>query len=122
MNVLVVEKGELMAKPLRSAGHDVTVARSGREVRDLTERRSFDAVVLGPLRPETESLMVCDALRRDGGAPPIVLLVPQDAVEARVKGLDAGADDCLPVDCPVEELLARLRALVRRTAGKLEAS
>ncbi len=66
--------------------------------------------------------MVCVDLRRDGSTLPIVLLVPPNAVEARVMGLDAGADDCLAVDCPVDELLARLRALVRRTAGKPEAS
>ena len=117
MNVLVAENRGVTAKLLRHAGHDVTIARSGLEVGELTARRSFHAIVLGPLGPGTESLMVCDALRRQGNAIPIVLLVSRDGVEARVEGLDAGADDCLPVGCQVDELLARLRALVRRTVA-----
>ena len=116
MNILVAENHEVAAKALQRAGHEVTVARSRIEVRDLTAKRSFDAVVLGPLGPATESFSVCDGLRRQGITVPIVLLVPQGGVEARVKGLDAGADDCVPVGCAVDELLARLRALVRRTA------
>jgi two-component system response regulator MprA len=83
----------------------------------LTAQCSFDAVVLGPLGPGTESLTVCDALRRQASVLPIVLLVSRDGVEARVEGLDAGADDCLPVGCQVDELLARLRALLRRIAA-----
>jgi CheY-like chemotaxis protein len=63
VNVLVAENRAITAKLLQRAGHDVTVARSGREVRELTARRSFDAVVLGPLGAGTESLMVCDALQ-----------------------------------------------------------
>jgi DNA-binding response OmpR family regulator len=93
----------------------VVVARDGSEVRDLTEHDSFDVVVLGPLRSEAESLTVCRGLRLEETDLPIVLLVGQDGAEARVRGLDAGADDCVPLECPVDELLARLRALVRRS-------
>ncbi len=114
MNVLVVESREATATPLRRAGHEVTVARTGRDVCALTRSDSFDAVVLGILDPAHQTLTLCDALRREGVRLPIVLIVAEDAVDDRVEGLDAGADDCVGIGCPADELLARLRALVRR--------
>jgi DNA-binding response OmpR family regulator len=115
MKVLVAESEEALAGPLRRAGHEVTVAIAAHDIRELTASRSFDAVVLGMMRPETQSLALCHTLRRDGIGVPIVLFVSGDAVEERIAGLEAGADQCLGVGCPNEELLARLRALVRRS-------
>jgi DNA-binding response OmpR family regulator len=117
VNVLVVETKEALARPLRKAGHEVTIAASSAAARHLAATGPFDAVVLGPIGPIATSLAACDELRRDGIALPILLLVAEDAVEARVRGLDAGADDCLGLACPVDELLARLRALVRRSVA-----
>ena len=120
MNVLVAESKEATARPLRRGGHDVTVARSGRDVCALMRSDSFDAVVLGILDPGDQTLTLCDALRREGVRLPIVLIVAQDAVEDRIEGLDAGADDCVGIGCPADELLARLRALVRRKSPQGE--
>jgi DNA-binding response OmpR family regulator len=116
LNVLLVENDELMAQPLRRAGQAVTVASSSEEARRLAATGSFDAVVLGRIQPEAASLTVCSDLRREGASTPILLLVGRDTSETRVQGLDAGADDCVALSSPVEELLARLRALVRRSA------
>ena len=117
MNVLVIESEEVLAWPLRKAGHEVTVAASGSAARRLAATGPFDALVLGTIGPAAASLQACDELRRDGIALPILLFVAEDAAEARVQGLDAGADDCLGLGCAVDELLARLRALVRRSAA-----
>jgi two-component system response regulator QseB len=116
MNLLVVESDGATAGSLRRAGHDVTVARSERDVRALAASGSFDAVVLGKLRFGDQNLTLCGALRREGVALPIVLIVARDRVESRIAGLDAGADDCVGTGCPADELLARLRALVRRSS------
>ena len=117
LNVLLVENDELMALPLRHAGQAVTVASSSEDARRLAASGSFDAVVLGRIRPEAASLAVCSELRREGAGTPILLLVGRDTSETRVEALDAGADDCVALSSPVEELLARLRALVRRSAA-----
>ena len=120
VNLLVVECERALAGLLRDAGHEVMVAASGSDARVVAASGSIDAIVLGRLRAGRSGLEVCDQLRRDGVATPIFLLVASEAVEARVQGLDAGADDCLGLGCPADELLARLRALVRRSAGALE--
>ena len=124
MNVLLVENEELMAlaRPLRQAGYEVTVATSSEEARTLAMSGSFDAVVLGKIRPEATILNICSALRQDGAGTPILLLVGRDAAEMRVQGLDAGADDCIALTSQFDELLARLRALVRRAAAPHPAS
>lgn len=83
----------------------------------MVEAGSFDAILLGGAGPEAASLSVCVDLRRTGARTPILLLVARDAAETRVEGLDAGADDCIAVSCPFDELLARLRALVRRATA-----
>ncbi len=114
MNVLVAENKDATATSLRRAGHQVTVVRSGRDVCGLTRSDSFDAVVIGILTPGDQTLTLCDALRREGVRLPIVLILAEDVVDDRVEGLNAGADDCVGVECPADELLARLRALVRR--------
>jgi DNA-binding response OmpR family regulator len=114
VNVLVFDSEEATADPIRRAGHDVTVARSAREACALATSGSFDALVLVNSSPDDRNLSVCEALRRDGVAVPIVLIVASEAVEARIEGLAAGADDCVGTACASDELLARLRALVRR--------
>ena len=121
MNVLVAEEHDSTAMLLRAAGHDVTVARNGQEVRELAEERAFDVVVLTIHSTGPDGPQLCDALRSVNAGLPIVLLVAHDDVEDRIRALDAGADDCMPIDCAVDELLARLRALVRRTTLQLDA-
>jgi two-component system response regulator MprA len=121
VNVLVVESEESMAGRLRRAGQEVTVARDARDLCNLTMSGSFDAVVLGMLGSGSQSLSVCNALRGRGVALPIVLIVARDEVESRIQGLDGGADDCVGFGCPADELLARLRALVRRKSLQVDA-
>jgi OmpR-family two-component system manganese-sensing response regulator len=122
VRVLVIETQEVLARPLRAAGQAVTVAGSAAAARRLAATGPFDALVLGALGPVAASLQACDELRREGISLPILLVVADDAVEARVSGLDAGADDCLGLACPVDELLARLRALVRRSVATRHAA
>jgi two-component system copper resistance phosphate regulon response regulator CusR len=100
---------------LRLAGYQVSVARSGQEAERLGASGTFDAIVLSPLEPHDQNLILCRSLR-EGTRLPILLLVPHDNVDARIQGLETGADDCLGVGCPTDELLARLRALARRAA------
>ena len=116
VNILVAENKDATATSLRQAGHHVTVARSGRDLCALTRSGSFDALVIGILRPGDQTLTLCDALRRECVRLPIVLIVAEDAVDDRIEGLNAGADDCVGTGCPADELLARLRALVCRNS------
>jgi two-component system phosphate regulon response regulator OmpR len=116
VNVLVVGSEGATAERLRRAGHNVTLARGESDVRALIAGRAVDAVILGDLGSGNRNLSVCSSLRRGGVALPIVLIAGRGGVEARIEGLDAGADDCVEIDCPADELLARLRALVRRTS------
>jgi DNA-binding response OmpR family regulator len=116
VNLLVFETEGLLSQQLRQAGHRITVASNSADVRRLARDAAFDVAVLGRIRPEPARLRVCRELRRREGAFLILLLVEDDEVEMRVAGLDAGADDCVSISCPFDELLARLRALSRRAA------
>lgn len=121
MNLLVVEHESVIERLLLEAGHEVTAAASAIDACVAVSSSSIDAIVVGRLAAERSGLEFCDQLRQSGVATPIFLLVESEAVEARVQGLDAGADDCLGLGCPADELLARLRALVRRAAvGRLK--
>jgi DNA-binding response OmpR family regulator len=117
VRVLLVGNECVVARLLGQAGHEVAVASSPDQARGMLEAGLFDAILLGAGGPETASLSVCGELRRTATRTPILLLVARDAAETRVQGLDAGADDCIAVSSPVDELLARLRALVRRATG-----
>lgn len=115
MRVLVVESDDRIAEGLRSAGLDVATGPPGGDAQGAAEGGSFDGIVLS-LSRTAESLTICDALRRKQVSAPVIVLVQNDAVEVRLEALEAGADMCLAGGCAVEELLARLRALVRRSA------
>ena len=117
MEVLLVENGCVIARSLQAAGHGVAVASSPDEARALLEIASFDAIVLGGAGPDAASASVYGDLRQVGTRTPILLLVEGSEAETRVRGLDAGADDCIDMTCPFDELLARLRALTRRAAS-----
>jgi two-component system response regulator QseB len=112
VNVLLVENEQLMAA-LRRAGYGASVA-SPAEARTMATAGLFDAIVLGGAHPDATSLSLCSALRQSAACTPILMLVARDEAETRIRGLEAGADDCVSLSCPADELLARLRALVRR--------
>ena len=122
MRILVVDDERAVRESLRRAleleGYGVELAGDGREALDrlVSGADDPDAVVLDVLMPEVDGLEVCRSLRRAGSRLPILMLTARAEVENRVEGLDAGADDYITKPFALEELLARLRALLRRTS------
>jgi two-component system response regulator MprA len=104
----------MLERTLSAEGYDVTAAAGGGEALAAVERSVPDLVILDVAMPGVDGLAVCRRLRRKGLALPILLLTARDAVEDRVAGLDAGADDYLVKPFAAPELLARVRALQRR--------
>jgi two-component system, OmpR family, response regulator MprA len=123
MRIFVVEDDQAVRDALRRAleleGYGVELAGDGEEaLRRLDERDvEPDAIVLDVLMPKLDGLEMCRRLRRSGNRTPVLMLTARDQVADRVAGLDAGADDYLPKPFALAELLARLRALLRRTAN-----
>jgi two-component system OmpR family response regulator len=119
MRVLVVEDekklGELLGRGLREEGYAADVAERGEEALWMARAVEYDAIVLDVMLPGADGFAVCQQLRAGGVWAPVVMLTARDAVDDRVRGLDAGADDYLTKPFAFEELLARLRALTRRT-------
>jgi len=109
---------EALERALQLAGYEVELASDGDSALAAIERRTPDAVVLDIMMPGLDGLDVTRRLRRGGNRVPILLLTARDAVGDRVEGLDAGADDYLPKPFALEELLARIRALLRRALEK----
>jgi DNA-binding response OmpR family regulator len=120
MRILLIEDDQeaarLLAKGLREDGWVVDVAHTGESGDELASVNSYDAIVLDWLLPDRDGLEVCRGVRRAGVHTPILLLTARDAVEDRVLGLNAGADDYLAKPFAFAELLARLHALLRRSA------
>jgi len=103
-----------VSRGLREAGYAVDQAGTGGQVLALVEGTQYDAVILDILIPEPDGIAVCRAIRTAGNRVPILMLTALDAVEQRIAGLDAGADDYVTKPFDLGELLARLRALTRR--------
>lgn len=118
MRILVVEDeptlGTQLVRALSAAGHTVESARDGREAHYLGEAEEFDAVVLDLGLPELDGLTVLRRWREAGRNMPVLILTARNAWQEKVAGIDAGADDYLAKPFHMEELLARLRALLRR--------
>jgi two-component system OmpR family response regulator len=118
VRILVVEDELKMAGLLRRGlseeGHAVDVAGTGDEGLWMARAVEYDAVVLDVMLPGIDGFEVCRRLREGGVWAPVLMLTARDAVEDRIDGLDAGADDYLVKPFSFAELLARLRALVRR--------
>lgn len=108
---------EALQRALRLEGYDVEMATDGQEALFSLARHGVDAIVLDVLMPVMDGLETAQKLRRQGNSTPILMLTARHEVNARVAGLDAGADDYLVKPFALEELLARLRALLRRSAG-----
>lgn len=105
---------EALVKGLREQGYAVDLAVDGEAALELAEINRYDAIVLDILLPKRDGFSVCRALRSQGLSVPVLMLTARDSVEDRVTGLDAGADDYLTKPFAFKELLARLRALMRR--------
>lgn len=128
MRILIIEDNRRLSsslqKNLEHEGYSVDAAYDGQEGQDFAELTPYDLIILDILLPEKDGLEVCRELRRRRIHTPILLLTARDSVDDRVNGLDYGADDYLVKPFAMRELLARLRALLRRhqpfTSGRLE--
>jgi DNA-binding response OmpR family regulator len=107
-----------LERGLQAEGYEVATAVTGEEGHRLATTQPFDCLVLDLLLPGRDGLEVLDDLRRAGSLVPVLILTARDAVEDRVIGLDAGADDYLVKPFAFAELLARLRVLLRRDRGE----
>jgi two-component system OmpR family response regulator len=121
MRILVVEDDTNLNRQLKDAlteaGYAVDVAFDGEEGHYLGETEPYDAIVLDIGLPQMDGISVLEAWRREGRTTPVLLLTARDRWSDKVQGIDAGADDYVAKPFHMEEVLARLRALVRRAAG-----
>jgi two-component system, OmpR family, response regulator MprA len=120
VKILVVDDERAVRESLRRAleleGYEIELAGDGGEaLSTLEDDEQPDAVILDVLMPGVDGLEVCRRMRASGNAVPVLMLTARDEVENRVAGLDAGADDYVTKPFALEELLARVRALLRRT-------
>jgi two-component system response regulator MprA len=125
VKILVVDDERAVRDSLRRAlelqGYEVELAEDGAQaLARLGANGQPDAVVLDILMPGIDGLEVCREIRRSGSAVPVLMLTARDAVGDRVEGLDAGADDYLVKPFALEELLARVRALLRRGSASVD--
>jgi two-component system response regulator MprA len=122
VRILVVEDDPSMQEALRRAlaleGHAVDVTGFGRDALALIRTAQPDALILDRMLPDIDGIEVCERVRSDVGGLPILMLTARDGIDDRVSGLDAGADDYLVKPFALDELLARVRALLRRVGGE----
>jgi len=118
MRILLVEDEHRISayikRGLEESGYVVDAVFNGRDALDWAEAAPYDLIILDIMLPEMDGLSVCRRLRQRGDRTAVLMLTARDAIDDRVKGLDAGADDYLVKPFAMKELLARLRALSRR--------
>lgn len=119
MRFLVVEDnarlGPMLVRGLAEEGHVAELATDGSQALDLAAVGTYDAIILDLMLPQIDGMGVLDRLRKGGDATPVLILTAKDELDDRVGGLDRGADDYLTKPFAFDELLARLRAIVRRS-------
>jgi len=122
MRLLLVEDDEMIGEPvvdtMRGAGYAIDWAHDGREAELSLAHDVYDLVLLDLGLPKADGIDVLNRYRRRGGGAPVIILTARDAVENRIAGLDAGADDYLVKPFDLDELAARVRALLRRRTGQ----
>ncbi len=122
MRILVVEDdekvGSFIKKGLEQSAYAVDWAATGQEGLDLARSAEYHAIVLDFMLPDMDGLEVVRSLREKGSAAPVLALTARNTLEDRVAGLDSGCDDYLPKPFAFDELLARLRALLRRASSR----
>jgi len=118
MKILVVEDEkrvtQFIQKGLKEEGHAVDVAYDGEEGGFLAEVNDYDLIILDLMLPKKNGIAMCREIRERGVVTPVLMLTARDSIEDKVRGLDAGADDYLVKPFAFKELLARVRALLRR--------
>ncbi|TCL43402.1 response regulator transcription factor [Harryflintia acetispora] len=122
MRILAVEDErdllDVTAKRLEAQGYSVDRCTDGQEALDYAESAQYDLILLDIMLPKMDGLSVLRRLRGQGNRTPVLLLTARDSIEDRVQGLDGGADDYLTKPFAFEELLARVRVLLRRGTGE----
>ncbi len=122
MKILVVEDNEELNSTLKEIlelnGYNVETAFDGEEALDFLTYSEYDAVILDIMLPKIDGYKVCQIMRQKGIKTPVLMLTAKDTLQDKVKGLDIGADDYLVKPFEIEELLARLRALIRRASSE----
>jgi DNA-binding response OmpR family regulator len=122
MRILLVEDEHKISayvrRGLEESGYAVDVVFTGKDALDWAEAASYDLIILDIMLPVVDGLNVCRELRQRGNVTPVLMLTARNAVDDRVNGLDAGADDYLVKPFAMKELLARLRALTRRASDR----
>lgn len=120
MKILVVEDNEELNNTLKEIleinGYNVETAFDGEEAIDYVTYSEYDAIILDIMLPKIDGYKVCQILRQKGIKTPVLMLTAKDTLQDKVKGLDIGADDYLVKPFEIEELLARIRALIRRAS------
>jgi len=128
MKILVVEDEKKIAdfvkRGLKEEGYTVDAAYDGEEGRFLAKTNNYDLILLDLMLPKVDGVTLCKELKAEGVATPVIMLTAKDTVGDKVTGLDAGADDYITKPFAFEELLARIRAVLRKkefkTATRLE--
>lgn len=122
MKILIIEDEKRLARLLKQGleeqGFAVDVAHDGAEGHYQAEQYPYDAVLLDLMLPEVDGLAILKALREKGNDVPVLIVTARGDVEDRIRGLNLGADDYLAKPFDLEELIARLRALIRRSRGQ----
>ncbi len=118
MKVIIVEDEKKMAsfieRGLKEEGYEVEVAEDGERGWECINQKSYDLIILDWMLPKMDGIEVCQKIRQTKNKTPILILTAKDSVEDKIQGLDQGADDYLTKPFSFEELLARMRALLRR--------
>jgi len=124
MRILVVEDephlNDVIVKKMQTEHYSVDSCLNGRDALDYIEGAEYDAIILDIMMPKVSGLDVLKALRLGNDKTPVLLLTAKDSVEDRVTGLDAGADDYLVKPFAFDELLARIRTMLRRASGQAD--
>ena len=120
MRVLIAEDekslNRIIAKQLKASGYSVDCAFNGEEAYDLISMTDYDAAVLDVMMPKMDGFSLLKKIRNEGNHLPVLFLTARDSIEDRVEGLDIGADDYLIKPFAFEELLARIRVLIRKNS------
>ena len=121
MRILIAEDerdlNKILSKKLTSDGYAVDSCFDGQEALDYIESAEYDAIILDIMMPRRDGMEVLRTMRAAGNATPVLILTARDAVEDKVSGLDSGANDYLIKPFSLEELAARLRAMLRKSTG-----
>lgn len=125
MHILLVDDERELTNPLSRVltqeGYEVDVANNGIVGEELAAQNNYNLLILDWLMPEKSGLELCRSLRSRGDTTPVLFLTAKDTVDDRVEGLDVGADDYIVKPFELREFLARVRALIRRSAGEIPA-